>query len=264
MNRIYRALIGSSADVPDESSWAVLIGDMTFEPGQPDVLALERMAGLARRTGAPFLAGGTLGSWVVTLFLRPPIPRFGIPRSVIRRDVGWEALRRHPDAAYLGLTLPRFLLRLPYGRAEAHVESFDFEELTPDAGHEAYLWGNSAFLVAELLGRSFRRSGGAMRPGEIIEVEGLPIHIARRGGEASVVPCAEVLLSDRAAEIILDGGLMPLLLFETRMSSASVVSSPSPTHLPPWQGDGNPEGGRSWPVGLGKFRGSDHSAPGRG
>jgi type VI secretion system protein ImpC len=50
-----------------------------------------------------------------------------------------------------------------------------------------------------------------MRPGEINEVEGLPIHIVRRGGEASVVPCAEVVLSDRAAEIILDGGLMPLL-----------------------------------------------------
>ncbi len=63
----------------------------------------------------------------------------------------------------------------------------------------------------ELLGRSFGRSGGAVRPGEIIEVGGLPIHISSKDGVACVVPCAEVLLSERAAEIILDGGLMPML-----------------------------------------------------
>ena len=209
---IYRALIGSSAGVPDDSPWAVLIGDMTFGPDQPDVLVLERMAGLARRAGAPFLAAGDpriLGCDSLAAAPDPEDwrPEVGDPAG--RR--AWEALRRHPDAAYLGLTLPRFLLRLPYGREEDPVESFDFEELAPDVGHEGYLWGNSAFLVAELLGRSFSRSGGAMRPGEINEVEGLPIHISRRGGEARVVPCAEVVLSDRAAEIILDGGLMPVL-----------------------------------------------------
>ena len=209
---IAQVLVGSSSGVPEDSPWTVLIGDMTFGPDEPDVLVLERLAGLARGAGAPFLAAGdprVLGCDSLAAAPDPEDwhPEAGDPAG--RR--AWEALRRHPDAAYLGLSLPRFLLRLPYGRAEAPLESFDFEESAPEDGHEVYLWGNSAFLVAELLGRSFSRSGGAMRLGEINEVGGLPIHIDRRGGEASVVPCAEVYLSDLAAEMILDGGLMPLL-----------------------------------------------------
>jgi type VI secretion system protein ImpC len=202
-----QALIG-----PDDAPWAVLIGDMTFGPDPSDVRLLEQMAGLARRAGAPLLAAGDpriLGTDSLAAAPDPEDWRPGEGDPAGRRD--WEALRRHPDAVYLGLCLPRYLLRLPYSRAEAPVESFDFEELTPDVGHEGYLWGNPAFLLAELLGRSFSRSGGAMRPGEINEVEGLPLHISRRDGEAHALPCAEVLLSERAAETILACGLMPVL-----------------------------------------------------
>jgi type VI secretion system protein ImpC len=123
----------------------------------------------------------------------------------------WEDLRRHPDAAYLGLALPRVLLRLPYGRNDDPIESFEFEELAPEAGHESYLWGNPSFLLAQLLGESFSRSGWELRPGEVNDVGGLPLHVIRAADEATALPCAEVLLSDRAAEIILDNGLMPVL-----------------------------------------------------
>ena len=185
---------------------------MTFGPNRPDVLLLGRLAGLARRAGAPFLAAGDPRFLGCDSLAAAPDPEDWRPETgdPAGREA-WEALRRHPDAAYLGLALPRFLLRLPYGREDDPIESFDFEELAPDAGHEGYLWGNPAFLLAELLGRSFSRSGGAMRPGEINEVGGLPIHVSGGAARPRAVPCAEVLLSDRAAEIILDGGLMPLL-----------------------------------------------------
>ena len=67
-----------------------------------------------------------------------------------------------------------------------------------------------------------------MRPGEIF----------RRDGEACAVPCAEVLLSDRAAEIILDSGLMPLLSLPdrdvVRVGRFQSIADPSA----PWRGDG--------------------------
>ena len=52
----------------------------------------------------------------------------------------WRALRRLPEAGWIGLILPRFLLRLPYGKETASTERFDFEEM-PDVPpeHQDYL-----------------------------------------------------------------------------------------------------------------------------
>ncbi len=205
-------LLVESLDTAGGEPWAVLVGDMTFEPTRPDVALLGRLAGLARRAGGPFLAAASprfLGCDSLAAAPDPDDWRTEVDDPAGRE--AWEALRRHPDAAYLGLALPRFLLRLPYGRDDDPIESFDFEELAPDAGHGSYLWGNPSFLLAELLGQSFSRSGWELRPGEINEVGGLPLHVIRGADEATALPCAEVLLSDRAAEIILDNGLMPVL-----------------------------------------------------
>ena len=69
-------------------------------------------------------------------------------------------MRTLPDAETIGLALPRFLLRLPYGKKTFSAESFDFEEFEGAPGHEDYLWGNSAFAVALRLGRAFNEAAG--------------------------------------------------------------------------------------------------------
>ena len=71
-------------------------------------------------------------------------------------------MRAQPDAAWLGLALPRFLLRLPYGKKTDRCERFDFEELPDDPLHEHYLWGSPALACAVLLGVSFGRDGWNM------------------------------------------------------------------------------------------------------
>src|SRR5262249_24352201 len=123
----------------------------------------------------------------------------------------WQALRQSPDARYVGLALPRFLLRLPYGKDASSVEHFGFEGMPPGAPHEAYPWGSPAVACAWLLAEAFSRSGPDMRPGEVQEIDGLPVHVYQEEGERRVKPCAEVVLGMRAAEAILERGLMPLL-----------------------------------------------------
>ena len=81
---------------------------------------------------------------------------------------------------------------------------------TPPA-HEEYLWGNPIFACLELMGKAFMEAGWNGAPDLFRDVEGLPLHIFSQDGESQAQPCAEVLLTDRAAEIILDRGLMPLL-----------------------------------------------------
>jgi type VI secretion system protein ImpC len=108
----------------------------------------------------------------------------------------------------VGLALPRFLLRLPYGKDATPIESCGFEELVAGSVHGDFLWGNPTFALAELLGRSFNEDGWRLRPGSNTLIEELPLYIDHRGDEPEATPCAEVLLTDRIVETIVDKGLM--------------------------------------------------------
>ncbi|HEX8202674.1 MAG TPA: type VI secretion system contractile sheath large subunit, partial [Isosphaeraceae bacterium] len=201
---LHKLLVGTEGH-----PWAVIVGALTLEPTADDTDLLAHLAALARRAEAPFLAAASPRFVGCDSIAATPDPDDWslAPDSQGAR----EALRRHPDAAYLGLALPRFLLRLPYGRDGEPIEAFAFEELPEDPDHEAYLWGNPAFALAESLGRGFREDGWHLRPGRVGEIEGLPTYVERRGGEPLVKPCAEANLGQRAAEVLIDAGLMPLL-----------------------------------------------------
>jgi type VI secretion system protein ImpC len=123
----------------------------------------------------------------------------------------WQALRELPEACSLGLLMPRFLLRLPYGEETSPAETFPFEEISGTPAHDEYLWGNPAFAAACLLGQAFSEDGWRMRPGTIREIAGLPLHSYQHDGEGVLQPCGEVWLTDRAADSILERGLMPLV-----------------------------------------------------
>jgi predicted component of type VI protein secretion system len=122
----------------------------------------------------------------------------------------WEELRRHSAAGWIGLAMPRFLLRLPYSSDNPSGE-FSFEEMPDQPSHEAYLWGSPAVVCACLLGCAFNRYGWNFRPGKISELEGIPTHKYTREGLALSTSPAEVWLTEGATERILDEGMMPLI-----------------------------------------------------
>jgi type VI secretion system protein ImpC len=192
---------------PGAESWAVLVGNYTFDQTDEDVRLLGRIAAVARQATAPFVAAASPRVLGCGSLAETPEPREWHPST---RE-SWDALRRLPQARWLGLALPRFLLRLPYGKETGATERFKFEEFGRAAGHEDYLWANAAFACACLLGEAFSESGWNMRPGEVSEISGLPLHVYRAGGESQLKPCNEALVSERAAEAILDRGLMPLV-----------------------------------------------------
>ncbi len=71
----------------------------------------------------------------------------------------WNALRESPDARYLGLTLPRFLARLPYGCDDGAAHTGNYIEEIRQAGARGFLWANASFAFATNLVRSFARNG---------------------------------------------------------------------------------------------------------
>lgn len=206
----YKALVERTEAFGGEP-WALLVGDYTFGRGGVDLLA--RLAQLARAAGAPFIAGGELDllGCKSAAELNDWRSWRDVPDSPDAPEAAlWSALRRDSAAAYVGLVLPRFLLRLPYGKETDAVSQFNFEEISGSPEHDEYLWGNSAFLCAVLLAQAFAQDQWSMRPEENLDMGGLPLHVYKDHGEAVAKPCAETLLTEQTAVRILDAGIMPM------------------------------------------------------
>jgi type VI secretion system protein ImpC len=233
----YRHLVERTVGTAGGQPWAVLVGLYTFGPNQQDLELLANMARIASAAGAPFLAAADSRLLGCPSLANTTEPRDWQVDAVAQE--AWSQLRARPESVFLGLTLPRFLLRLPYGEDAHPAEGFAFEEMSAGSSHESYLWGNPAVVSALLLGQSFSQSGWNLRPGEIEGIAGLPVHIYQDGGERQAKPCAEVLLHERAVEHILDMGLMPLLSVQGRdaacLARFQSIATPSAPLAGRWQ-----------------------------
>lgn len=212
----YKLLVEETVGTPCAERWALIIGNYTFSPRREDADLLGRLAKIARAAGAPFIAAASPRLLGCSSIAETPQPRDWRLTPDADAAAAWEALRRLPEASAIGLALPRFLLRLPYGKKTDAIESFDFEEIPESAEHEDYLWGNPAFACAALLAQSFSECGWEMRPGTHAQIDGLPLHVYEQDGESGLKPCAEAVLTNDAADRILEEGLMPLVSLKGR------------------------------------------------
>jgi type VI secretion system protein ImpC len=207
---LYRMLVEEAVGTPGQAPWSVLVPLEPFAPREQDLRALEQLVGIARIAGAPVLAAADPAFAGCISVAKTPDPddwKEPLDHSVRRL---WDELRRHSAAGWIGLAMPRFLLRLPYGPETLSVESFPFEEMPEPPVHDAYLWGSPAVACACLLGCAYNRHGWNFRPGKTSKLEGIPVHTYRVADLAVMTPAAEVWLTESAAERILDLGIMPL------------------------------------------------------
>ncbi|MGA2606910.1 MAG: type VI secretion system contractile sheath large subunit [Terriglobia bacterium] len=207
---IYKLLVEKTVGTPGAEPWAVIAGNFNFGPTLKDAELLGRMAKVAAGAGAPFIAGASPRLLGCDSVLDLPDPRHWKIQMSGETAASWQSLRSSPEARFVGLGLPRFLLRLPYGKDTEPAELFQFEEMPDPAAHENYLWCNSAFACALLLAQSFAEQGWELRPGSILEISGLPVYTHTVESELRNLPCAEVLLTQTAADKMMEKGFMPL------------------------------------------------------
>lgn len=211
-----RRVVEERAGTPGAKPWALMVGLYDFGPD--DVGLLARLGALARAGGAPFLGAAAPSLAGVPSFARRPG----------REDWGtgggepWRRLRSSDVAPWLGLALPRLLLRLPYDPGDAPCETFPFREMGSPPRHDDYLWGSPALACAVLLARSFSEEGWEMRPGDRREIDRLPLHLYRSDGETRARPCAEMLMSESVAREFMERGFIPLASVKER-GAARVV-----------------------------------------
>lgn len=207
---LHRLLVEQTVEISGGEPWALLAGNYSFGASARDVALLSGLGAVASRAGGPFLAAADPSLLGCGSLVETPDASGWKPLDA-DATTRWQTLRRSAAARWLGLAIPRVLLRLPYGRHTDAIETFDFEEVSPRHDHERYLWGNPALACAMLTGLAFEENGWSMQIGDRLDIEDLPAHTYHEQGESKMKPCAEVLLGERAGAAILARGIMPLL-----------------------------------------------------
>jgi type VI secretion system protein ImpC len=235
----YRFLVEQSVGMQGAEPWAILVGCYTFDKTEEDVNLLRRLAKVAQAAGAPFLAAaGSHFADCESIALTPDPDDWQWQTDPVAAQL-WQELRNSPEAASIGLVLPRLLLRLPYGKDTEPIDRFDFEELSCNADHEQYLWGNPAIVCACLLAEAFRTSGWSLTGELQQELTGLPMHVYKSDGETHITPCAETYLTERAMENLIGKGIVPLLSIKgrdaVRVARFQSIAEPSAPLAGRWQ-----------------------------
>lgn len=209
--KVYEEEFGQFGGEP----YGTLVADYHFDHSPPDVELLGEMAKIAAAAHAPLITGAD-----PTLFQMDSWGELANPRDLTKifqtpEYASWRSLRDSEDSKYVGLAMPRFLGRLPYGSKTDPVEAFAFEEDTDGSDSSKYGWVNAAYGMAVNINRSFKEYGWCSRIRGIESggaVENLPTHTfpSDDGGVDQKCP-TEIAISDRREAELAKNGMMPLI-----------------------------------------------------
>jgi type VI secretion system protein ImpC len=209
--KVYETEYGQLGGEP----YGCLVGDYYFDHSAPDVELLSGIAQIAAASHAPFIAAASpttmqMDSWGELANPRDLTKIFQTPEYA-----AWRSMRDSDDSKYVGLAMPRFLSRMPYGAKTNPVEEFEFEEDTSGADSSKYTWCNAAYAMAVNINRAFKLYGWCSRIRGVESggaVEGLPVHTfpSDDGGVDMKCP-TEIAISDRREAELAKNGFMPLI-----------------------------------------------------
>ncbi|HDV9839036.1 TPA: type VI secretion system contractile sheath large subunit [Enterobacter asburiae] len=196
--------------------YGCLVADYHFDHSAPDVDLLSSIGKVAASAHMPFITGASpsvmqMDSW----------QELANPRDLTKiftqnlEYAAWNSLRQSEDSRYIGLAMPRFLARLPYGINTNPVDNFNFEEDTDGANHSKYVWANAAYAMAVNINRSFKHYGWCtmirgVESGGV--VEDLPCHTFPTDDGGVDMKCpTEIAISDRREAELAKNGFIPLV-----------------------------------------------------
>ncbi len=194
--------------------YATMIGNYSFGPGPQDIKLLQYLGSVSSMAHAPFIAAAGPSMFGLDDFNN--LPQLKDLKSIFEgpQYTKWQSFRESEDARYVGLALPRFLLRLPYGPETQPVKAFNYEE-DVSASHGDYLWGNAAFSFASKLTDSFakyRWCANIIGPKGGGAVEDLPLHQYEAMGAVQTKIPTEVLISERREYELAEEGFIGLTM----------------------------------------------------
>lgn len=190
-----------------------MVSNYDFGPGPQDIQLLQYVSSVSAMAHAPFIAAADksffgVDSWEALPNLKDLHAIFEMPQYT-----KWRSFRESEDARYVGLTLPRFLLRLPYSPSTIPAKTFTFTEEAQE--NEDFCWGNTAFAFASRLTDSFakyRWCANIIGPQGGGEVDNLPLYQFQAMGQTQSKIPTQVLISERREYELAEEGFMALTM----------------------------------------------------
>ena len=199
-----------------------IVADFELSPSNVDMKFLTKMASISAMSHAPLITAAGPKFFGLDSFE-------GLPNLKDLEDVmnspqfaAWKGFRKNEDSRYVGMTLPRFLLRAPYDPEDNPISKFVYQE-DVSASHEHYLWGSTVYTLASKLTASFanyRWCTNIIGPMSGGEVRDLPVHTFESMGDIEMKIPTEVLVSDRREYELAQEGFIPLVMRKGSNSAA--------------------------------------------
>ena len=216
---LYRHTYISEYDTPGGEPIGAIISNYEFGRNPQDIALLRNISRVSASAHMPFI--GSVGP---AFFGKDSMEEVAAIQDIANyldraEYIKWKGFRDSDDARYIGLTLPRFLARLPYGSDTVPVRSFNYEEQVKGGDHERYLWANASFAFAANMVRSFINNGWCVQirgPQAGGLVEDLPIHMYDLGTGNQVKIPTEVLIPETREFEFANLGFIPMSFYKNR------------------------------------------------
>ncbi|MCY1021791.1 type VI secretion system contractile sheath large subunit [Pyxidicoccus sp. MSG2] len=225
---LYKLVYSNEYGVFGGKPYGIINANYDFDVGPQDMDLLRKCASVAAMAHAPFIANAAPDVFGEQSFLK--LPDLKDLKSLFEgpQYARWHSFRESEDARYVGLALPRFLLRLPYGEKTVPVKAFNFTEDVVGS-HDRYLWGYASIAMTSRVADSFakfRWSPNIIGPQSGGAVENLPLHQYEAMGEIQTKIPTEVMLTERREYELAEEGFIGLV-FRKDSDNAAFFSANS-------------------------------------
>lgn len=216
---LYKHVYTDEYDTPGGEPYGAIISNYEFNSGPADIGFLKEISKVAASCHCPFI-----GSAQPKFFGKEAIqdlPKIEDLHNYMDRSefLRWNSFRQTEDSRYVGLTLPRFALRLPYGPDTIPIKEFNYEEQVTGEDHNKYLWGNASFAFAANMVRSYVENGWCVQvrgPESGGKVEDLPVHFFDVGKGTQMKIPTEILIPETREFEFANEGFIPLSFYKNR------------------------------------------------
>jgi type VI secretion system protein ImpC len=197
--------------------FGLMVSNYELDYRNPDVELMNEIARVGAVAKCPFIGGANPKMFGKNLNDFGHLPKLAEMYEIFEQPMytKWNSFRQSDDARYVGLAMPRFLLRSPYTVANADVKDFVFEEDVRTENHDRYLWGNASFALAGRMTESFAKYGwynAIVGPQSGGTVPNLPLHQYEATGQYHTKIPTETLISEDMDVDLCNFGFIPLVM----------------------------------------------------
>jgi type VI secretion system protein ImpD len=243
-SQIFSKIYTEELDTPGGHPFGLMVADYYVQhhrtPDHPtdDIAALKSLSEVAAAAFCPIVLGVSPAVFQIDGFreLGRPIDLGAVFRQPQYQR--WMTMRKGEEMRFIGLALPRILMRLPHGEERARRDGFCFREDVTASDGSGYLWGNAAFAFASVVLRAYGHFGwfADIRGAPRDEVRGglvvdLPVAWFRTGQPRSAIkPSTECIISDTHEKVLADLGFIALR--KAHLTAFSVFNDTPSLHIP--------------------------------